>query len=81
MTRCGPRSAGRALVGVGREPATVDDLLGPGVELVDDVIEVEGALQRRFWRGESGVRVAHEVECRKARKVRTPARPAEAETA
>ncbi|MCW2582830.1 MAG: ssb [Klenkia sp.] len=48
---------------------------------VDDVIEVEGALQRRFWRGDSGVRVAHEVECRKARKVRTPARSSEADTA
>lgn len=36
---------------------------GPG-----DVIEVEGALQRRFWRTPTGTAVTHEVGVRAARK-------------
>lgn len=35
-----------------------------------DVVEVEGALQRRFWRTEGGGRASvHEVNCRRGRKV------------
>ncbi len=34
----------------------------------DDVIEVEGALQRRFWRTPTGTAVAYEVSVRAARK-------------
>jgi len=48
---------------------------------VGDVVEVEGALQRRFWRTPTGTAVAYEVNCRRGRKVsrgaqRAPARPA-----
>jgi single-strand DNA-binding protein len=35
----------------------------------DDVIEVEGALQRRFWRTPTGKASMYEVNCRKGRKV------------
>jgi single-strand DNA-binding protein len=35
----------------------------------DDVIEVEGALQRRFWRTATGKASVYEVNCRKGRKV------------
>lgn len=35
----------------------------------DDVIEVEGSLQRRFWRTATGTAVAYEVHCRRGRKV------------
>ena len=35
----------------------------------DDVIEVEGALQRRFWRTPTGKASVYEVNCRKGRKV------------
>jgi single-strand DNA-binding protein len=35
----------------------------------DDVVEVEGALQRRFWRTATGTAVAYEVNCRRGRKV------------
>jgi single-strand DNA-binding protein len=34
-----------------------------------DVIEVEGALQRRFWRTPGGRQSVCEVNCRKGRKV------------
>ena len=34
-----------------------------------DVVEVEGALQRRFWRTGSGTASVCEVNCRKGRKV------------
>jgi single-strand DNA-binding protein len=34
-----------------------------------DVIEVEGALQRRFWRTGSGTASVCEVNCRRGRKV------------
>ena len=34
-----------------------------------DVVEVEGALQRRFWRTSSGTASVCEVNCRKGRKV------------
>ncbi|MCW2536159.1 MAG: ssb [Modestobacter sp.] len=39
----------------------------------DDVVEVEGALQRRFWRTPTGTAVAYEVNCRRGRKVSRPA--------
>ncbi len=39
----------------------------------DDVLEVEGALRRRFWRTPTGTAVAHEVDCRRARRCRVPA--------
>jgi single-strand DNA-binding protein len=43
-----------------------------------DVVEVEGALQRRFWRTGSGTASACEVNCRRGRKVpRSAARNAE----
>jgi single-strand DNA-binding protein len=43
----------------------------------DDVVEVEGALQRRFWRTPTGTAVAHEVNCRRGRKLaRGEQRPA-----
>jgi single-strand DNA-binding protein len=35
----------------------------------DDVIEVEGALQRRFWRTPTGTASMVEVNCRRGRKV------------
>jgi single-strand DNA-binding protein len=35
----------------------------------EDVLEVEGSLQRRFWRTPSGTAVAYEVNCRRGRKV------------
>jgi single-strand DNA-binding protein len=34
-----------------------------------DVVEVEGALQRRFWRTSSGTASVCEVNCRRGRKV------------
>lgn len=37
-----------------------------------DVIEVDGALQRRFWRTPTGTAVAYEVSVRKARKAGRP---------
>lgn len=40
----------------------------------DDVIEVEGALQRRFWRTPTGTAVAYEVAVRRARKTRAATR-------
>ncbi len=43
-----------------------------------DVIEVEGALQRRFWRTPNGTASVCEVNCRRGRKVpRAAARSAE----
>jgi single-strand DNA-binding protein len=47
----------------------------------EDVVEVEGSLQRRFWRTPTGTAVAYEVNCRRGRKVsrgaaRTSAQPA-----
>ena len=35
----------------------------------DDVVEVEGALQRRFWRTATGTAVAYEVDCRRGRRI------------
>jgi single-strand DNA-binding protein len=37
--------------------------------LPGDVIEVEGALQRRFWRTATGTASMTEVNCRRGRKV------------
>jgi single-strand DNA-binding protein len=34
-----------------------------------DVVEVEGALQRRFWRTGTGTASVCEVNCRRGRKV------------
>jgi single-strand DNA-binding protein len=34
-----------------------------------DMVEVEGALQRRFWRTQNGTTSVYEVNCRKGRKV------------
>ncbi len=34
-----------------------------------DVVEIEGALQRRFWRTASGTASVTEVNCRRGRKV------------
>jgi single-strand DNA-binding protein len=34
-----------------------------------DVVEVEGALQRRFWRTPTGTASVCEVNCRRGRKV------------
>ena len=43
----------------------------------DDVVEVEGSLQRRFWRTPTGTAIAYEVSCRRGRKVsRAGQRPA-----
>ena len=39
----------------------------------DDVVEVEGALQRRFWRTPTGTAVAYEVNCRRGRRISRPA--------
>ena len=48
----------------------------------EDVVEVEGALQRRFWRRADGsTGQAYEVNCRKGRKVLRPAGRADARTA
>lgn len=38
-----------------------------------DVVEVEGALQRRYWRTTTGTNSVCEVNCRKGRKVSRPA--------
>jgi single-strand DNA-binding protein len=35
----------------------------------EDVVEVEGSLQRRFWRTPTGTALAYEVNCRRGRKV------------
>jgi single-strand DNA-binding protein len=40
-----------------------------------DVVEVEGALQRRFWRTASGTASVTEVNCRRGRKVPRSADP------
>jgi single-strand DNA-binding protein len=37
-----------------------------------DVVEIEGALQRRFWRTGSGTASVCEVNCRRGRKVTRP---------
>jgi single-strand DNA-binding protein len=37
-----------------------------------DVVEVEGALQRRFWRTGGGTASVCEVNCRRGRKVPRP---------
>jgi single-strand DNA-binding protein len=42
-----------------------------------DVVEVEGALQRRFWRTPGGRASMVEVNCRRGRKVGRPAAPAD----
>jgi single-strand DNA-binding protein len=42
----------------------------------EDVVEVEGALQRRFWRTSTGTAVAYEVNCRRGRRVARPAQRA-----
>ena len=34
-----------------------------------DIVEIEGALRRRFWRGSSGPTSRYEVEVRRARRV------------
>ncbi|MCO7221793.1 single-stranded DNA-binding protein [Klenkia sp. PcliD-1-E] len=44
-----------------------------------DLLEVEGSLRRRFWRTPTGHAVAHEVDCRRARKCRVPVRRPEPE--
>jgi single-strand DNA-binding protein len=46
-----------------------------------DVVEVEGALQRRFWRTGSGTASVCEVNCRRGRKVPRSAARTEEETA
>ena len=46
-----------------------------------DVIEVEGALQRRFWRTPGGTQSVCEVNCRKGRKVPRSAAAGDARTA
>ncbi|MGY1717827.1 MULTISPECIES: single-stranded DNA-binding protein [unclassified Blastococcus] len=46
-----------------------------------DVVEVEGALQRRFWRTGSGTASVCEVNCRRGRKVPRSAGRAAGETA
>lgn len=38
-----------------------------------DVVHVEGALRRRFWRGPSGLSSRHEIEIRTARRLRRAA--------
>ncbi|MGY1857217.1 single-stranded DNA-binding protein [Modestobacter sp. SYSU DS0290] len=40
----------------------------------DDVVEVEGSLQRRFWRTPTGTAVAYEVSCRRGRKLQRAGR-------
>jgi len=53
----------------------------PGVQryaaawTTDDVVEVEGALQRRFWRTPTGTAVAYEVNCRRGRRLARGAQP------
>jgi single-strand DNA-binding protein len=47
----------------------------------DDVVEVEGSLQRRFWRTPTGTAVAYEVTCRRGRKVSRSTPRASAEPA
>ena len=46
-----------------------------------DVVEVEGALQRRFWRTPTGKESVCEVNCRKGRKVPRSAGGADVRTA
>jgi single-strand DNA-binding protein len=40
-----------------------------GSWLPGDVVEVEGALRRRFWRGPAGVANSYEVEARAVRRL------------
>jgi single-strand DNA-binding protein len=46
-----------------------------------DVVEVEGALQRRFWRTGTGTASRYEVNCQRGRKVGRAAPGAEDRTA
>jgi single-strand DNA-binding protein len=46
-----------------------------------DVVEVEGALQRRFWRTGVGTASRYEVNCRRGRKVARGSAAAEDRTA
>lgn len=46
-----------------------------------DIIEIEGALQRRFWRTGSGTASVCEVNCRRGRKVPRTSRSATERTA
>jgi single-strand DNA-binding protein len=46
-----------------------------------DIVEVEGALQRRFWRTGSGTASMCEVNCRKGRKLPRSAARVDAQTA
>lgn len=46
-----------------------------------DVVEIEGALQRRFWRTGSGTASVCEVNCRRGRKVPRAAAPSRERTA
>ena len=50
---------------VASRPVVVRSLarVGPG-----DLVEVEGALHRRFWRGPAGPASRHEVEVRRLRR-------------
>jgi single-strand DNA-binding protein len=52
-----------------------------GVWRTGDVVEVEGALQRRFWRTGTGTASRYEVNCRRGRKVARAAAGAEDRTA
>ena len=46
-----------------------------------DVVEVEGALQRRFWRTPTGTASVYEVNCRRGRKVPRSGAAADARSA
>jgi single-strand DNA-binding protein len=46
-----------------------------------DLVEIEGALQRRFWRTGSGTASVCEVNCRRGRKVPRPSAGAAGRTA
>lgn len=69
--------------GAERRPPTVDALdcvtRAAGVRRTvagwaeGDVVHVEGALRRRFWRGPGGLASRHEIEVRTARRLRRAA--------
>jgi single-strand DNA-binding protein len=78
-----PRPAARRPSRSGARPPTVDTLdcvvwsaalRRAALRLSDgDLVGVEGALRRRFWRAGPGVSSRYEIEVRSLRRVRAPA--------
>lgn len=79
------RPAGQRTAPSGRRPTTIDTLdcvvwsasaRRTARSLADgDVVAVEGALRRRFWRGATGAASRTEVEATSVRRLRRPKGP------